>query len=277
MASNWSKGIASWTFGGKLCISVVFSWDIPKAIELAKKSKCKVLFGGPAALQNRAKLLKYGEVENFYAPVEPVLFHNPFASFSSRGCPNKCKFCTVPGIEGGIKELKSFRPAPIMCDNNFLATSRYHQKIVVEELKRFSFVDFNQGLDARLFTLAIADRMGKLKLHARFAFDHIGMESVVADAIKLCRKRTTKKVSVYVLIGYKDTPEDALYRMREVRKWKALPNPMRYQPLNAKKRNCYVDPNWTDRELKHMTRYWSRLKWLSPVPYEEYKARMDAK
>ncbi len=273
---NWLKDIAQWKIGKTLYLSVVFSWDIPKAIELAKNHKGKVIFGGPAAIIAREQLSPIGPVKYSFPRLEPILFHNPLATFTSRGCPNRCKFCPVSDIEPGFSEIHTFRPAPVVCDNNFLATSEQHQGRVVQCLMDFDLVDFNQGLDVRLFNKKAADRLSRIKLHARFAFDHIGLESKVADAVALCKKRTTKKISVYVLVGYDDTPEDALYRLEKVREWGALPNPMRYQPLDTTKRNAYCSPAWTDRELKRVCRYYSRLNYWGAIPFSEFQLEPES-
>lgn len=45
---------------------------------------------------------------------------------------------------------------------------------------------------------------------------------------------------------------------------------MRYQPLDALQRDSYVAPGWTARGLKRMTRYYSRLRWLEHIPYDDY-------
>ncbi len=270
---RWKKDIVEWTMGKTLYLSVVFSWDLRKAKARAKQHKGKVIVGGPAAVMNSEIFEGIAEVRTEMKGVEPILFHNPLASFSSKGCIRNCKFCVVRGVEGDLKELKNFRPAPVMCDNNFLACSAKHQERVIETLKDYPLVDFNQGLDARLFDKNSADRLSKLKLRARFAFDSIKTESKVVDAIKLCQKRTTKDIRCYVLIGYKDTPEDALYRLELLKSMNVLTNPLRYQPSDAKKRNDYLAPEWTVEKMEKMRRYYSLTNYLGHIPFEDYKRR----
>lgn len=259
--NKWHKGIASWSVGDTLYISVPFTWNLEEAAQMeAQWKKGPVKIGGPA-------IGVPSECEGF----EPLLFHNPAATFTTRGCVNQCGFCSVPRLEPEFREIPDFRPAPMICDNNLLAASKVHLRRVVDKLKVFPKVDFNQGLEAARFTPEIADLLGNLKCKVRFAFDGWYAEQAVHDAVKLCKERTTKDIGVYVLIGYDDTPKDAMARLELVRSWKVLPNPMRYQPLDAHAKNCYVAPNWTDRELKKMTRYYSRLAYLNGIPYEEYQ------
>lgn len=258
---QWRKGIASWTdIKGTLYLSVPFTWQVEEAEKIAKGWPGKVMIGG-SGLMEPSKCNGY----------EPILFHNACATFTTRGCPNCCKFCAVPKLEGDLREIPDFRPAPIVCDNNFLAASKVHIKHVVDKLAVFPFVDFNQGLEAKRFTPEIADELGRLNCHVRFAFDHWGLEAVVKDAIDLCRTRTTNKISVYALIGFDDDPDSAKARLELIRSWGVLPNPMRYQPLDAKKKNDYVHPNWTERQLASIMRYYSRLNWLGYIPFADYK------
>jgi hypothetical protein len=165
-------------------------------------------------------------------------------------------------------EDDNYRPAPVICDNNFSACTRKHQALVVQKQQVFPLTDFNQGLEARKFTPELADLLGFIKCKVRFAFDAWGAEAAVKDAIDLCRSRTTKDIGVYCLIGFNDDPESARARLELVRSWGIRPNPMRYQPLTAKEKNVYVHPNWTESELTKMVHYYSRLRWLEGEPYE---------
>jgi hypothetical protein len=259
---KWRKGIASWTVGKALYISVPFTWLMGEAEKMAELHKGPVLIGGPGTM-------KPTECPGF----DPITFHNPSATFTTRGCPNKCGFCAVPKLEGEFREIENFRPAPLICDNNLLAASRKHLERVVDAVKVFPVVDFNQGLEARRFTPEVADLLGNLQCKVRFAFDHANFEGKVKDAIDLCRSRTTKDIGIYVLIGFKDTPEDAKYRLDKVREWGIRPNAMRFQPLDAKRKNEYVAPGWTELELMRIMNYYNKLRWLEHIPYSDFEYR----
>jgi len=51
----------------------------------------------------------------------------------------------------------------------------------------------------------------------------------------------------------------------------ALPNPMRYQPLDAVKKNSFVDENWTEQLLSDYMRYWSKLRYFGGFSFDDYK------
>jgi len=267
MIYQWRKGLATWVNKDTLNISVPFTWEMGNAEKIAKKWPGDVKIGGPGTMKPTSTS-DYGG--------EPIIFHNPCATFTTRGCVNNCDFCAVPKIEGDLIEIPNFRSAPLICDNNLLAASKKHIRKVVDSLKQFPFVDFNQGLEARRFTPEIADMLGELRCKVRFALDNWGQEGVVKKAVDLCKVRTTGDIQIYCLIGYNDTPDDAKTRLELIRSWGCLPNPMRYQPLDAKKKNEYRLPemrHWTEKKLADTMRYYSRLNWLGWLPFEEYEVK----
>lgn len=270
---SWSGGYAEWTDGDTAYISVVFSWKLDEAYQRAvwlSNMGYKVRAGGPAVTLNPQKISGVAEIGG---TVKALPYHNPDATFTSRGCVNKCPFCAVPKIEGDLVELDDWDIKPIVCDNNLLACSTKHFDDVIDKLKPLKGVDFNQGLDARLLTKHHAGRLTELNLYAaRLAWDDTRIEKQFLTAFQTLTDAgiPVRKIRVYVLIGFNDTPEDALYRLQTVKKLGAWPNPMRYQPLDATHKNCYVGENWTERQLKDFARYWSRLRWFEHIPFEEY-------
>jgi hypothetical protein len=262
-----------WEEDGVVHLSVVFSWDLPKAYQKAVwygSQGYRVVAGGPAVILEPSYLQGVAQVGGHAMALQ---YHNPDATFTSRGCIRRCSFCPVSEIEGDLRELTDWKPKSIVCDNNLLACSRVHFDRVVDRLKPLSNVDFNQGLDVRLLTSYHADRLAELDLKAvRLAWDHTSMESQFMAAVERLRDAGVwkRKFRVYVLIGFNDTPDDALYRLRTVRGLGLWPNPMRYQPVRAPRKNSYVAAGWTDQELTRYMRYWSNLRRLGGIPFEEF-------
>ncbi|MEO5360583.1 MAG: hypothetical protein H7843_09055 [Nitrospirota bacterium] len=272
---NWKKEIAVWKIGKTLYLSVVFTWQLPEAKKLATAWKGRVVAGGPAVSVMPDYLRAVAECHTEVA--FPVLaHHNPMATFTTRGCPKKCSFCAVPKIEGEFRELKNWTPLPVVCDNNFLESSRKHFDAVIDSLKSLPLVDFNQGLDARLLTSYHLDRLSELKISTlRISFDHITDESTVMDSISMMQSKGFKNIGVYVLIGFDDTPEDAIYRLEIVRSTGAMPFPMRYQPLWSFRKNEYLSNTWTKKEMTDISRYYSRLIHLGHIPFDEYNTKPE--
>lgn len=274
----WSKSVVEWTHGNTAYLSVVFSWQLQQAFERAVWLRCAgydVMAGGPAVTMNPDALADVACVN--IRGINALPHHNQDATFTSRGCVRKCAFCAVPKTEGDLVELAHWEPRPVVCDNNFLACSLTHFDKVIDALKPLHGVDFNQGLDARLFTPYHADRLAELDLYAaRLAWDNSRYESDFVKAFETLRRAgiPARKIRVYVLIGFDDTPDDALYRLETVRKLGAWPNPMRYQPLGSIRKNAYIHPNWTQAQLANIMRYYSRLRYFDGViSFDEYKQR----
>lgn len=263
----WGKGLKHWIVDNRVYISVVFTWLIDKAWDLKDKYEGKgyeVSIGGPAI---RLVFNRHDCYNN------ALYHHNPDACFTTRGCIRSCKFCAVPKIEGDFEEIDNFDPKPIVCDNNFLASSKQHFEEAINRLKNINDIDFNQGLDARLLTRYHINHLCKLKLKCvRFAWDNIKEENRVMDAINLCIKNgiPKSKIRIYVLIGFRDTPEDAYYRLSTLQRMRVLPFPMRYQPLNCSKKNSCIEDGWTDDQLKKYVKYFSNLRITNKIPFDEF-------
>lgn len=110
--------------------------------------------------------------------------------FLTRGCVRSCEWCIVPRKEGPIRPAATWeqvkRPDSrelVLMDNNVLACGHG-----LEQIKRMGreevWVDFNQGLDARLITPDIAALLAKLKWirFVRLSCDTSAMVPVIEQA-----------------------------------------------------------------------------------------------
>jgi hypothetical protein len=271
---KWQGSMVEHSENGTTRLSIPFTWNLPEAYQRAVWLGAmgqRVIAGGPAVNLMPDYLADVAEVGTTWP--DALELHNPLATFTSRGCVRRCSFCAVWRTEGELRELDDWPIRPIVCDNNLLACSRAHFDRVIDRLKPVKGIDFNQGLDARLLTGYHAGRLAELDCRVRLAFDHVRTEAQFLTAWEMVRKAGIAKrsISVYVLIGYDDTPEDALYRLRLVHSLGSYTSPMRYNPLDSLVRDSYVGPNWTDRELTRFMRYWSNLRWFRHVPFDEFR------
>lgn len=273
----WKKNVVMWHDGRVVYLSVAFTWHLKDAkmmAEMFHNAGYHVIAGGPAVKLMPDYFNGVAEVGEEYH--DAVAMHNPLATFTSRGCIRKCKFCAVPTIEGELVELDEWPVRPIVCDNNLLACSRRHFDKVIDNLKRLQWVDFNQGLDARLLTKYHADRLTELYCIVRLAWDDVSLESQFRRAVEILLNAGMPKtrIRVYVLIGFNDTPEDALYRLKTIRDLGLMPNPMRYNPLNAMERDVYVPSEWgrtseeANKLLRAYMRYWANLRFTHSIPFD---------
>lgn len=278
--NGWAKSIVEWTEKSTAHISVVFSWDLQKAYQRAvfyKSMGYNVRVGGPAI---RGSHVFEGVAEVGGDIPDVVYRHNPQATFTTRGCVRRCPFCIVPKIEPEFTELDDFPIRPIICDNNILASSQYHFDMVCEKLSDLEGVDFNQGLDSRLLTKHHSEKFARLNNpYLRLAFDSRSYEDRFTKALFMLLDAgiSKKRIGVYVLINFKESPEDALYRLEKVRELGVMPFPMRYQPVDAKEKNTYIEKGWDEKTVRDMTRYYSRLVHLGFIPFSEYKQNITHK
>jgi hypothetical protein len=180
--------------------------------------------------------------------------------FSSRGCNNNCIYCAVPKLEGVINsERLSIRKyiwpghtKLIFFDNNILAMAHWRE-ILEEVVSLHMEVDFNQGLDARLFSDEVATLISKMRIPTiRLAYDLPSEKEPIERAISLLVKKGVKKRSilVYSLYNFSESPDEFFQRVREILEWGAACYPMRYQPINTLRKDSYVSPKWTPQRLE---------------------------
>jgi len=179
--------------------------------------------------------------------------------FSSRGCVRKCPFCSVPQLEPKFEAKKSIKhliypghKKAILWDNNILASPYWRN--IFDELEESGLeVDFNQGLDARLLTEETALRLKRLRIPiVRLAYDSKEIKKSLKKSISLLMDVgiSGRRIVVYCLYGYLDTPEDFLERIRDLIAWGVVAYPMRYQPLEPCNKDSYVSPNWRREQLE---------------------------
>lgn len=80
---------------------------------------------------------------------------------------------------------------------------------------RVRYIDFNQGVDARLVTDEKMRKLSEINIRPlRIAFDHYSMKDIYIKAVKLAAKYNIKDLSNYLLYNYKDKPEDLYERIK---------------------------------------------------------------
>lgn len=118
------------------------------------------------------------------------------------------------------------------------------------------YVDFNQGLDARLLTEEKMKILSNLPIRPfRIAFDKIQYKEVYIQAMKLAIKYRIREFSNYLLYNFNDHPIDLYKRLKinielsEKYNVHIYSFPMKYEPIENKKRG-YIDSNWNNHFLR---------------------------
>jgi len=148
-------------------------------------------------------------------------------------------------IDNGLKKI-------VLWDNNILAAST-NWRVIFSELEQLNYkVDFNQGFDGRLITAEVAERISRLKTRLiRLAFDNSGDCQAVGQAISHLAKAGVRKrkIVVYTLFNYSDTPDDFFNRVKQLLRWGVVSYPMRYEPLCVLEKNKFISPRWNAKKL----------------------------
>lgn len=128
----------------------------------------------------------------------------------------------------------------------------YHHKIT-------RHVDFNQGLDARLFTDDKAKKMAEISVRpCRIAFDNLADQNEYFNAMELAVKYGIRHFSNYLLYNYTDKPEELWSRLQlnvkfctdhKNEKIFLFSFPMKYASIEHTDRN-YVGKYWHKKYLR---------------------------
>src|SRR2546428_109242 len=117
--------------------------------------------------------------------------------------------------------------------------------------------DFDQGLDARLVTQEVAEKIAKIRMEVvRVAYDYHGIGPAVKRAIELLKEAgvSSRKIISYTIFNYQDDPRDFFERVRDLLNWGAVCYPMRFEPLTSLEKNRFVSPRWGRPELEMVAR-----------------------
>ena len=202
----------------------------------------KIIEGGTGyGLDNK---LPY-EIEHIYPDYSlyPKLTNNTAFGFLTRGCPNNCPFCIVSKKEGyksikvaNLLEFRERQKIIKLLDANLLACKE-HMELLNQLVESKAYVDFTQGLDARLINENNVDLLSKVKVKMiHFAFDLMKNEKQIVKGLKLYKKATNipdNKTGVYILTNYNTTHKEDLYRVNLVRDLGYLPYVMIYNKNKA--------------------------------------------
>jgi len=232
-------------------ISITFSWDIPEAERLEKewRSIAPVKIGGVATGMKGGDFI-------------PGIYLKSGYVITSRGCNNRCWFCSVWKREGGIRELPLAEGYNIL-DDNLLACSDNHIKSVFAMLsKQKQRPLFTGGLEAAKLKQWHVDELVKLKPKEMFfAYDTPNDREPLYEAGKMLKQAGFKichPLRAYVLCGYpNDTFGKAEGRFIDCIKAGFTPMAMLYRDQTGKR-----DPAW----IKFV---WP---WIRPASiYQKYK------
>lgn len=126
--------------------------------------------------------------------------------------------------------------------------------------KRTRYIDFNQGLDARLINEENMAKLAEINIRPlRIAFDHYEQREIYSRAIRIAAKHGIRNMSNYLLYNFYDTPDDLYMRLKlnielcEELNVSIYSFPMKYHPIRDPKyfRNRdYLGVHWNKKFIR---------------------------
>lgn len=190
--------------------------------------------------------------------------------FLTRGCPRGCPFCVVAKKEGrrsvkvadlsewwgGQKEIKLLDPNTLAC--------RDHMDLLKQLAQSGAWVDFTQGVDARMLTDENIHALNDVKTKmVHFAWDLMKESDTVLKGLALYKqygKLDERRTRVYVLTNYDTTQDENLYRIYHLREIGFDPYVMIYDKPHAPK------------EIRRLQRWVNNKRiWRTCERFEDYK------
>jgi predicted RNA-binding protein with PUA-like domain len=121
------------------------------------------------------------------------------------------------------------------------------------------YVDFNQGLDARLLTEEKMQMLSEIPIKPlRIAFDSMKYEKIYVRAVELAAKYKIRHLSNYLLYNEKDTPEELYQRLKinvelsDKYDLQIYSFPMKYHPIEGAKYKdrSFLGENWNRKFIR---------------------------
>lgn len=235
-------------------VDVTFTYDKPAAERLAEQWRfvAPVQIGGVA----------YGDTSLEFIPGRYI---KPGYTITSRGCPRRCWFCSVP------KKWPTVNVLPIhdgwnILDDNLLAAPRDHVEAVFDMLRgahrRWGVdrVEFTGGLEALSLQDYQVDLLASLtpRPNMFFAYDpgdaFETLESAARRLLAVGFTANSHRLRCYVLIGFpKDSLALASERLSAIAGIGFTPYAMLWRPETSSQEKWRPGPEW-----RGFQRRWAR-------------------
>lgn len=234
---------------------------------------------------NTSEIIRGGTGYNLYNELPPsidaispdysIYPQYPHAyGFTTRGCPNTCKWCIVPVKEGYIrpyKEVESIiagRKSLILMDNNILSIE--HGIKQLEKLTRLKVkVDINQGLDARIIArdTHIAKILSKIHWlrYIRLACDTSSQLPHIIRAIHQLRHNGILPYRIFCYCLVTTDIQDAHYRITQLMKLGIVPFAQPYRD--------FTRYNHTTQAQKDLAHWCNRKHICNSTTFPDFQPR----
>jgi hypothetical protein len=241
----------------KIHISVTFSWDLFEAERLYRQWNliAPTEIGGPAIGQAGG---------NF----TPGMYLKKGYVITSRGCPNRCWFCSVPKREGPLRELPVTDGWNVLDDNLLACSDKHIQNVFAMLARQKQRPLLTGGLEAARLKLWHVQALKKIKAKRLFfAYDGPEDREPLFEAGNMLLSngftRESHALRAYVLIGYQhDTLEKAEHRLHETMEAGFMPMAMLYRDKTGDREDTW----------RRFAGQWSRPAIISKT-YKKYSGK----
>lgn len=156
-------------------------------------------------------------------------------------------------VENGLDNIHTMKAEKVLETYAFFKDK--FEKIYFNRPKK-RYVDFNQGIDARLITEDKIKKLAEIPIRPlRIAFDHWSLHETYEHSVRLAAKHGITHLSNYLLYNFMDKPIELYYRMKmnvdlcEELNISIYSFPMKYHPIQ--------DPEYF-RVRTYLGKYWNR-------------------
>lgn len=219
------------------------------------------------------------EHEATYYPPNPytIAIQNLKAGTNDRAYIRKCvklydklmDKCNQPSIckDTKVRDELYRRIVEAGCELEYTATKEkilelddfvapLYEKYAYYPVKRFRYIDFNQGVDARLITVDNMRKLAEVNIRPlRIAFDKWSLNKVYERAVRAAAEAGISQMSNYMLYNFDEEPVDLYLRMKltvqlcDELDINIYSFPMKYHPID--------DPDYF-RNREFIGKHWSR-------------------
>ena len=174
------------------------------------------------------------EIEHIYPDYSLYGIKDTAYGYLTRGCPRGCDFCIVGKKEGlcslkvaNLDEFWSGQKNIVLNDPNILACREW--KDLLNQLSESgAYVDFNQGLDARMLSTEKCNALNRIRIkEIHFAWDRYEDKKRILPKLQLfadicLQNKHGHNAIVFVLVNYNTTIDqdlERIYTLRDMGYW----------------------------------------------------------
>ena len=222
---------------------------------------------------NEIQKIGFDKKNKYYEPNQlEIIVKNLEGNFNNKAFVNKSIFIFNALLEK-LKGKQKQEIYNLLSDKHLLKAQTATKEKILEifpivnplyektrnKVGKLRYVDFNQGVDARLLTQEKANLLSQIPIKPlRIAFDSMRYEKKYVDAILLAKDAGIKHFSNYLLYNHEDEPVDLYQRLRinvelcEYHKIDIYSFPMKYHPIfgDYHLNRDYLGPHWNRKFIR---------------------------